>query len=127
MRRLVPLIVAATAVWGAGCGSDDESSGRSATVAAGSELQVVADEYSFDPERIVVRPGGRLKIALENTGVLAHNLRVFHDGHDRGGTTTFTGGKTRDAALELEPGEYELICTVGNHADLGMKGKLTIE
>jgi plastocyanin len=73
-----------------------------------------------------VRGRGELRVELENRGVLAHNLRVFDGGDDVGGTDTFTGGKTRGADLSLEPGEYELVCTVGNHADLGMTGKLRI-
>lgn len=127
MRRLVPLIVAVTVAFGPGCGGGDEGSGRSATVASGAELKVVGDEYFFDPERVTVRPGGRFDVALENRGVLAHNLRVFAGGREVGGTPTFTGGKTRRASLTLEPGEYELVCTVGNHAELGMTGTLTVE
>jgi uncharacterized cupredoxin-like copper-binding protein len=28
--------------------------------------------------------------------------------------------------LRLEPGTYEMLCTVGDHAQLGMKGELTV-
>ena len=28
--------------------------------------------------------------------------------------------------IDLKPGTYELLCTVGDHAQLGMKGKLTV-
>jgi uncharacterized cupredoxin-like copper-binding protein len=37
------------------------------------------------------------------------------------------GGDPRSGELDLEPGEYELVCTVGDHADLGMTGKLSID
>ena len=125
VRRLVPLI--AVIVAASGCGGEDDKPGRTATVGSGKTLHVVADEYSFDPENIVLRGGGKLTVELENAGVLAHNLRLIDAGRDVGGTTTFTSGRTRERTVSLEPGEYELVCTVGSHAELGMVGKLTVE
>ena len=71
--------------------------------------------------------GGNLTVELDNQGTLAHNLRVLDGGKDIGGTPTFVGGEPRTGTLEVEPGEYELLCTVGDHAALGMKGKLTVK
>ena len=126
MRRLLPL-TALLLLGAGGCGGDDDEPGRTVTVKSGTSLAVVADEYSFDPETIVVTGGGEITFELENTGVLAHNLRVFDAGTEVGGTPTFTGGKTQSGSVSLDPGDYELVCTVGNHADLGMTGKLTIK
>ena len=92
----------------------------------GETVDVVADEYSFDPETIVLAGGGELTVELDNAGALAHNLRVFDGEADVGGTPTFVGGDPRPGTVEVEPGEYELICTVGDHADLGMTGKLEV-
>jgi plastocyanin len=125
VRRLLPL-TALAALALAGCGGDDDKPGRSVTVEAGASVHVVADEYTFDPEAITVTGGRHVRVELENRGVLAHNLRVFDGGTEVGGTDTFTGGKTRGATLRLATGDYELVCTVGNHADLGMRGKLTV-
>jgi plastocyanin len=126
VRRFLPLTALLLLAPG-GCGGDDDEPGRTVAVKSGSTLAVVADEYTFDPETIVLSGGGELAVALENEGVLAHNLRVFDGGDELGGTPTFTGGKTRSGTVAVEPGEYELVCTVGNHADLGMTGKLTVE
>ena len=125
MRRLL-LPIALVAMLAGGCGDDDDQPGRKLSAPSGSVVRVVADEYSFDPETIVLTGGGRFEVELENTGSLAHNLRVFDGGTEVGGTGTFTGGKTRGATVELEPGDYELVCTVGSHADLGMTGKLSV-
>ena len=124
MRRLLPLI--ALLLLGAGCGDDDDEPGRTVTVKSGAAVPVVADEYSFDPETIVVTGGGEITFELENKGVLAHNLRVFDQDREVGGTPTFTRDQTKSGSVDLEPGSYKLVCTVGNHADLGMTGELTV-
>ena len=125
MRRLLPLTALLLLASG-GCGGDDDRPGRTVTVKPGATLAVAADEYSFDPERIVLTGAGELTIELENVGVLAHNLKVFDGGDEIGGTPTFTGGNTRSGAVTVSPGEYELLCTVGDHAELGMRGKLSV-
>lgn len=126
MRRLLPL-TALLLVVAAGCGDEDDAAGRTVTVKSGKEVTVVAKEYSFDPKTIVVTDGGKLTVELDNQGTLAHNLRVFDGGTDIGGTPTFAGGEPRTGTVEVEPGEYEILCTVGDHADLGMKGKLEVK
>ena len=126
MRRLLPLI-ALLVIGAGGCGDEDDEPGRTVTVKSGTSVPVIADEYSFDPETIVVTGGGEVTFELENQGVLAHNLRVFDGGDEVGGTPTFTGGKTRSSSVTLESGDYEMVCTVGNHADLGMTGTLRVK
>jgi plastocyanin len=112
----------------AGCGGgDDEEQARSVTVNPNSTLRVTADEYSFDPGRVVVRGAGPVTIRLRNVGELAHNLRVERDGEDLGGTPTFGGGETQAGRVNLEHGRYEMVCTVGDHAELGMTGELEVE
>ena len=126
VRRLSPL-AALFVAFAAGCGGDEDEPGRTVTAESGTALVVVADEYSFDPETIVLTGGGELTVKLDNQGALAHNLRVFDGGSDVGGTPTFAGGDARRGAIDVEPGEYELVCTVGDHAALGMTGKLTVK
>jgi plastocyanin len=125
VRRLLPL-TALLLVVTAGCGDGDDTPGRTVTVESGKAVTVVAKEYSFDPETIVLTGGGKLTVKLDNEGTLAHNLRVLDGGNDIGGTPTFAGGEPRTGTLQVEPGEYELLCTVGDHAALGMEGKLTV-
>ena len=126
MRRLAaPLAVVALL---AGCGGDDDDEpGRTATVDAGATVDVTAREYSFDPETIVVEGGGALTIRLDNAGDLAHNLRLRRDDRDAGGTPTFEGGRTESGSVQVEPGTYEMLCTVGDHAELGMTGELQVK
>jgi plastocyanin len=125
MRRLaVPCAILAFL---AGCGDDDdEERARSVTINPNSTLRVAGDEYSFDPGRVTVRGAGPLTIRLRNDGELAHNLRIERDGEDIGGTPTFPGGQTQSGRVNLEHGRYEMVCTVGDHAELGMTGELEV-
>ena len=63
---------------------------------------------------------------LENRGSLAHNLKVFDGETELGGTPTFPGGREESGTVELEPGEYRMVCTVGDHEELGMTGTLEV-
>ena len=125
MRRLA--VPCALLLCLSGCGGDDgEEQTRSVTVNPNSTLRVTGDEYSFDPGRVVVRGAGPLTIRLRNAGELAHNLRIERAGEDIGGTPTFPGGETQSGRVNLEHGRYEMICTVGDHAELGMTGELEV-
>jgi plastocyanin len=115
----------------AACGAVDPQQGRTATVVGegkGGEVRVVGTEYAFDPAHVVARRAGALEITLANEGTLAHNLRVVGpDGGDLGGTPTFPGGDSRSGTVQLGPGRYRMVCTVGDHEQLGMVGTLTVE
>jgi plastocyanin len=123
-RFALPL--AAVAVLVAGCGGDDEA-GRTVTAPANGAVRVVGTEYSYDPATIVVEGPGTLRVTLVNEGSLAHNLKLMKDGEELGGTPSFPAGESRSARLRVERGTYRYICTVGDHAELGMKGKLEVQ
>ncbi len=90
-------------------------------------MPVSAKEYSFDPKTIIVASPGPVLFMLKNEGGLAHDLTVTKDGKELGGVAAFAGrGKTKGGAVELPPGEYEFVCSVGDHEQLGMKGKLRV-
>jgi hypothetical protein len=127
-RSAIGCLAAAFAAGAAGCGGDDDEPGRTVTVEAGPPLTVTADEYSYDPERVVVRARARraLTFLVRNGGALAHDLRVEREGDDIGGTPVFTPGGARTLSIALRPGRYELYCSVGNHRDLGMEGSLEV-
>lgn len=89
-------------------------------------MAVKAQEYSFDPQTIQV-PAGSIRFELTNAGAQAHDLHVMKGGQDLGGTAIFSGGQTASATVKLAPGTYDFVCTVGDHEQLGMKGKLTVK
>ena len=126
MRRLAAPCAALLLL--AGCGGDGNEGGRrTVTTRGGSTLRVTAKEYSFDPARVVVKGAGPLTIDLRNAGRLAHNLRLRQGGSEIGGTPTFPGGGTESGRVRLQPGTYQFVCTVGDHAELGMRGELQVK
>jgi len=118
LLALCPLLVL-------GCGDEDEP-GRTVTAPANSKLSVLADEYSFDPSTIVLRGAGTLTVTLRNEGSLAHNLKVLRGDEEVAGTPTLPAGRTESARLNLEHGNYRIVCTVGDHEELGMTGTLRV-
>jgi plastocyanin len=136
MRSLLPPLLAALVVL-AGCGGggakDDVGGGKkkgSVTVGHNQPIAFGADEYAFEPKNIVVNSGTSqptvVRFVLRNNGALAHDLHVERDGEDLGGTPIFGPGKTESGQAMLTPGTYQFLCTVGDHADLGMRGTLTV-
>jgi plastocyanin len=125
MWRFVPALCACAAALG-GCRGEDDAPTRTVEVGAGERVRVTATEYSFDPGGLVLNGGGRLRITLDNRGNLAHNVKVFDDGREIGGTASFPGGGQRSATVNVRPGNYRLVCTVGDHEALGMTGTLEV-
>lgn len=124
MRRFA-LLLALCPLLVLGCGDEDEPS-RTVTAPANSKLSVLADEYSFDPSAIVLQGAGTLTVTLRNEGSLAHNLKVLRGDEEVAGTPTLPAGRTESARLNLEHGTYRIICSVGDHEELGMTGTLRV-
>ena len=131
MRTLLTALAIAPFTLGLiACGGDDEGGGGGppVTFQKGQPVAIKGLEYKFEPGNVVVEGGGGpTEIVFENGGALAHNVRIESSGEDIGGSPTFTGGEKRSSTVDLKPGEYELICTVGDHAQQGMTGKLTVK
>jgi plastocyanin len=113
----------------AGCGDDGDSGteGGAVSLKGGTVLEVSAKEYSFSPAAVVLDAPGELRIRLRNDGSLAHNIKLRRDGDEQGGTSSLPAGDTGTATVEVKPGRYELLCTVGDHAELGMTGELQVK
>jgi plastocyanin len=119
------LTLALCALLVAACGEEDEPA-RTVTAPANAKLRVVGNEYSFDPSTIVLQGAGTLTLTLRNDGSLAHNLRLFRGEEELDGTPTLPAGAADSTRLNLEHGSYRMVCTVGDHEELGMTGTLRV-
>ena len=99
-----------------------------AGTAEGVLVVVASDEggrFRFEPDRVEVRAGQQVTLRVVNRGPSPHDLTIqdlqvdtgqFNPGEER--TITFTAPN--------RPGEYQFICTVPGHLQLGMKGTLVV-
>ena len=102
---------------------------RSVTVPENGAVEVGAEEYRFDPGRLVVRRAGAaatLRLTMRNRGDLAHNLHVRDGERDVASIPSIPPGKESALSATLPRGEYQLVCTVADHEDLGMVGELQV-
>jgi plastocyanin len=97
-------------------------------------VNVRLDEYRVLPEHIQVT-AGRVTLTARNRGRLTHNLVVVQFNRPLGDeeekqygapTKTLFGGETGVTTVDLKPGKYRLICTIGNHDNLGQYGELKV-
>lgn len=122
------LLAAIAAVAGCGGGEGDR---EAVAVTASEPTRVVATEYAFAPDALSARAAGGdqapVTINLANAGSLAHNLIILDGDREIEGTKTITGGEQAILEASLSPGEYRLVCTVGDHAERGMVASLRVE
>lgn len=92
----------------------------------GPAVEVRADEYYFDPQVINTQPGD-LKITVRDIGTLAHNMRIFRDDRQVGHAAPVEPGETTSTTVKLTPGRYEMVCTIGDHDKLGVRGEIIVK
>jgi uncharacterized cupredoxin-like copper-binding protein len=127
--RWLPALLILGALTLAGCGD-----GPSYTRVSDGVLKVDLDEYRLRPENIEV-PAGTIHLEATNSGRLTHNLAIESLDREEGEEPTLYGrtdtlhpgqrGAERDP-ITLKPGKYRLVCTIGNHDDLGQYGELKV-
>jgi plastocyanin len=108
---------------GGGDSGNDEQGGPT----AGSELKLAADPggaLKFDKTSLSAKPG-TVTVVLDNPSDVPHAIEVEGEGVEEVGETVGKGGVSKVTA-DLEAGEYEYYCPVGNHKDAGMEGTLTV-
>lgn len=86
---------------------------------------VEGSEFKFSPDTITLKEGRKAVITYKNTGNFSHDLVIADLGVR---TQVIVGGK--EATLEFTPtksGTFGFICSVGDHAERGMKGEVVVE
>lgn len=130
--RFLVTVLAALALAAAGCGDGDDSNGGGAGAGGsgngggGSTLALSADPggaLEFDKTSLKAK-AGTVTITFDNPAQVPHAVEVEGNGVEEE-TDTITDGSAK-LTVDLEPGEYEFYCPVGNHQEAGMEGTLTV-
>lgn len=108
------LMVAVVAVRGNDGGGDASASA--------APVAIALSEFAITPADVVVPLGGSL--AVTNNGTVEHNITVVDSAVK---TANLPAGGTANLDVSsLEPGKYEIYCSIPGHKDSGMTGTLTI-
>ena len=92
------------------------------TVAAGESLEADLSEFAIDLSASNVTAGGT--ITVRNNGTMIHNLAVRDTDL---ASADVSAGETTDLDVSgLEPGTYEVHCTIPGHTESGMTAQLTV-
>ena len=121
-RPALVAVALAVAVAATASGCADETA---PTRARDGRVEVTLDDFFIAPQRIRARPG-RLAFRVTNEGRVGHTLRVKRGDRDVAAVKTLLPGASGEASGTFPRGEYKLVCTLGNHEELGMYGTLTV-
>lgn len=131
---LVALLLALFVFGAAACGGGEDGGGDEQATAErdsngpglrGDTLVVeLGDFYIEIPDTL---PAGELHVVARNRGVEDHNLEIIRDSELLWEFDQVIGpGRTQQAVLDLEPGEYRVVCTVSGHDGRGMTTRVTV-
>lgn len=102
---------------------EDNAAGE-ADGAAAEPITVEAGEMYFEgiPEAI---EAGTVEFELDNVGGMEHDIVIEEVGDEV--VVSAHPGETEFGSVELEPGEYTIYCSIGNHRAQGMEQTITVE
>ncbi|MFL5733790.1 MAG: hypothetical protein ACJ78Q_11360 [Chloroflexia bacterium] len=97
-------------------------------VATEQQMTATLREWALDTSATTLKPG-KVKITVNNTGTMDHNLAVINSsGQTLAQTPNFRpseGPKTLE--VTLQPGTYTLLCTLPGHAQRGQLTHITVK
>jgi len=106
-------------------GNEDVTEGGPTDPATVDDNEVAMTEYEFGPDSVSVKSGDTITAA--NEGAVAHNLTVLDGDEELAATEDVEAGSSGELTVDIDPGTYEMICTIPGHEDLGMAGEFTVE
>jgi plastocyanin len=114
------LAAAALAAPATGCTSDAPPA-----QARGGHVDVTLDDFFITPQKVRAKPG-RITFTVTNRGAIGHTLHVKQGDRDVAAIKTLLPGARATTSGVFKKGDYKLVCTLGNHEELGMYGTLTV-
>lgn len=89
-------------------------------------VNLVALDYKFAPETLTVTHGTRVTVHLFNRGKSMHNWTLTSGGYTVSTPNVKPGHAETVTFMAGKKGEFPFYCSVRNHKEMGMVGKLII-
>lgn len=92
-------------------------------------ISVVATNFNYDPQRLTVAPGEKVKIRLINHGSVKHNIEFELPSGEVEFEQPVPPGQSKTLTLTApqKPGQYVVYCPVDNHRNKGMTATLIVQ
>ncbi len=126
----VPVAGSSAAAGSAAAGSDQPAP------AGDNAINFVEKDFAIAMDKSTIKAGS-ITFNIKNIGPSPHNIGITKeaDSSKGGGITgpvikdsaTIDPGKTTSITVDLQPGAYNVVCTVPGHVQLGMIMKLTVQ
>jgi plastocyanin len=122
--RRAGAVVLVTAIAGASLAAQG-----GASAAATLNLKSKKQGVKFNAKKLNAKAGKvTIKLKVPKGTQFPHSIAIKGNGIDKKGTPPFAqGGKTAKVTAKLKRGKYTFYCPVGEHAENGMKGTLTVK
>jgi plastocyanin len=105
-----------------GCGGNEPTA-----VVRDQTVEITLDEFLIRPQNIDVRvPVGQVDFTVVNRGRLRHSFHLWGPDSAPVEIEQLAPGARAREGVYLPPGEYRMVCTLSNHAELGMTGRLVV-
>ena len=138
LRKLLVIVALLVPLALVACGDDEEETTAAPTESAaettaadetasgsGESIAISETDFALDPADPTTAAGD-VTFEVSNDGEFPHNLEVEGNGVEEV-TDTIDPGGSDSLTVSLEPGSYEIYCSIGDHAEQGMTGELTVE
>ena len=103
-----------------GCGGEELTA-----VVRNNAVEITLDEFLIAPQNLTAKPG-RVTFRVVDRGRLRHSFRLWGADSAPVEIEGILPGDETVRVGRLAPGEYRMVCTVSNHAELGMTGRLVV-
>jgi plastocyanin len=104
----------------AGCGGPED-----AAEAEDGRIAIELDDFLIRPQNVRLS-AGVVTFAVVNRGRLGHNFRLRTGDSEPVAIPTLLPGRSDSQSVTLSRGTYKMLCTVANHEQLGMTGRLVV-
>jgi plastocyanin len=119
LLRAIAAALAALAL--GGCGGPEPP-----TDVRDGRVEIELDDFLIRPQNVRAA-AGELTFEASNRGRLGHNFRLRNRaGEEPVAITTLLPGERASETVRLPRGDYKMLCTVANHEQLGMTGRLVV-